>query len=237
MNALFELSTEPTEPSGEPATAPTVPAPNRRVRPAVAGPAQGIGRRILIWLMRMTVAGPAAYVSLIHVHETASHFGQAGGMAWAEAAGMEAVTALSLLELDDDTHRGSVTRLPWALLVAAVTLSLGSNVFAVLQQGAESRSVGGIVYGAWPTLAFLAVAWLWHRQIRRDAEPAAAGQQAAEEAVRVPELADGKARVIAAVAAEIREGRKPVPAEIARSAGVTAQYAGRIIKQVATQSA
>lgn len=184
--------------------------------------------------MRMTVAGPAAYVSLLHVHETAAHFGQGGGMAWAEAAGMEAVTALSLLELDDDTHRGSVTRLPWALLVAAVTLSLGSNVFAVLQQGSESRSIGGIVYGAWPTLAFLAVAWLWHRQIRRDAElaPAAAEPVSETAADVVPEPADGKARVLAAVRAELRAGRTPVAAEIARRARVSGQYAGRLLKQM-----
>jgi len=58
--------------------------------------------------------------------------------------------------------------LPWSLLIIAVTLSLGSNVFAVLQLGARARSFGGVVYGAWPTLAFLGVALLWHRQARRD---------------------------------------------------------------------
>lgn len=57
--------------------------------------------------------------------------------------------------------------LPWVFLVGGVALSLGSNVFAVLQLGATSRSIGGVIYGAWPTLAFLAAAWLWHREGRR----------------------------------------------------------------------
>lgn len=58
--------------------------------------------------------------------------------------------------------------LPWFLLIVAVALSLGSNVFAVLQLGPVARSIGGVIYGAWPTLAFLAVALLWHRGARRN---------------------------------------------------------------------
>ena len=219
------------------------------------GSKNATGRAWLRWFLRLLVAVPAAAVSLQHVHETAQHFGQSGAMGWAEAVGMEAVTALALMELDELRHRRSGrdgAGLPWCLLLSAVLLSLGSNVFAVLQQGGPSRSFGGVVYGGWPTLAFLAVAWLWHAQVSREAAEQLAAEAAAvdaeqlaaeaaavdaEQLADVPQWPTKKAAIEDLTIRDLKIGREPSPAAIARVVSqhlgpVTPQYAGRIIGEV-----
>lgn len=217
----------------------TAPEVSRRGRRVAADYEKRTGRGALKWFLRLLVAGPAAAVSLGHVHETAVHFGQSGAMGWAEAVGMEAVTALALMELDEGRHRrhgeGERAGLPWCLLVAAVLLSLGSNVFAVLQQGGSARSFGGVVYGGWPTLAFLAVAWLWHMEARRQASaPVVVAQLPADDEGQEPGEPPRNARAAIEDRAlqELKVGRQPVAAAIAREVGVTPQYAGRIIREL-----
>lgn len=105
-------------------------------------------------LLMLTMGGLAGAASFTHVVTLAERHGQKGWLAVAVAVSIELAAIIASLEIRRSRRAGQSTRLPFAVLVSGIGLSLAANV-------AEAHpTVWGWILAGTPAGAFLIVAKL-----------------------------------------------------------------------------
>ena len=148
---------------------------------------QQLEGRLQVGIM-LTIGLAGAAASFTHVHDVAFAHGQADWLAWADAIVLELMSIASGLEMRRRKRAHQSTRMPFGVLLVAVTLSLSAQILE-----AEPTAIGWIAASV-PALGFLAMAKM------------ALGRKQAGEAV---------APVVAAVPAPAAVPVPPAPAPLA----------------------
>lgn len=100
----------------------------------------------------LAIGGAGAAAGFTHVHDVANAHGQHGWLAWADAVVLELMAVACGLEMRRRRTHGQSVRMPFAVLVVAVGISLAAQVLEAEQ------SLIGWVAAAIPSLGFLAQA-------------------------------------------------------------------------------
>lgn len=172
--------------------------------------------QIVIMLAIGCAAGAASFT---HVHNVASAHGQGGWLAWADAVVLELMSLASGLELRHRNRHGKPVKMPAAVLVVAVVLSLSAQVVE-----AEQSLIGWIA-AALPAAGFLAMVKiaLGHSV---PGTPTQADEPMTPEDGRERKTEDQTDETVRAADGPIRQSKRPAR-RTHRTGSVNRTYAGR----------